>query len=99
MKITHVLPALTKGGAEKVVVDLANASVMSGHEVTVLVGHLVDPNLLRNKLSSSVSVRSICDQRRPALARFAELIPWSLRNAGDCPGDHHLGGTCSGQGS
>lgn len=80
MKITHVLPALTKGGAEKVVVDLANASVMSGHEVTVLVGYLVDPNLLRNKLSSSVSVRSICDQRRPALARFAKLVPWSLKN-------------------
>jgi glycosyltransferase involved in cell wall biosynthesis len=80
MKITHVLPALTKGGAEKVVVDLANASSMIGHEVTVLVGHPVDPNLLRNRLSASVRVRTICDQPRPLLARYAQLIPWSLRN-------------------
>jgi glycosyltransferase involved in cell wall biosynthesis len=80
MKITHVLPALTKGGAEKVVIDLANASSVMGNEVTVVVGHAVDPNLLRNRLATSIQVRSICDRPRSALVRYAKLIPWSITN-------------------
>lgn len=80
MKITHVLPALTKGGAEKVVVDLANASSLVGNEVTVLVGHLVDPELLRNRLSASVRVRSIYEHRGSSLGMYAKLVPWALKN-------------------
>ena len=37
MNIVHVLPALTKGGGEKVAVDLANHAARTGHEVTMLV--------------------------------------------------------------
>ena len=33
MRIAHVIPALVKGGAEKVVVDLANCAVANGDEV------------------------------------------------------------------
>jgi glycosyltransferase involved in cell wall biosynthesis len=35
MRIIHVIPALTLGGAEQVVVDLANQGVLAGHDVTV----------------------------------------------------------------
>ena len=80
MKITHILPALTKGGAEKVVVDLANVCSKKGHELTVLVACSVNPELLRNKLASSVQVRSIGNEGRSALLRYLAMIPWIIKN-------------------
>ena len=42
MNIVHVVPALTKGGAERVAVELANHAVGSGHKVTLIAGWSVD---------------------------------------------------------
>ena len=56
MNIVHVVPALTKGGAERVAVELANHAVGSGHKVTLLLGWSVDPLLLRKFLKVEVSV-------------------------------------------
>ena len=56
MKITHVVPALTKGGGEKVAAELANHASRSGHKTAMIVGWPVDPRLLRDTLLPDVSV-------------------------------------------
>lgn len=80
MKIVHILPALTKGGAEKVVVDLANATSLLGHDVTVLVGYSVDPTLLRNSLLNTVKFQSIYKRKFSKLFIYFLLIPWIFKN-------------------
>lgn len=78
MKILHVLPALTKGGAEKVVVDLANRAARDGHEVAVLAAYPVEP-LLQDSLDPRVSV-SFVGKRRSRLGKFGRLAPWLAGN-------------------
>ena len=80
MKILHILPALTKGGAEKVVVDLANSTSLQGHDVSVLVGYNVDPLLLKNNLSSAVQFRSIYNKRFSKVINYIFLAPWIFKN-------------------
>ena len=45
-----MLPALTKGGGEKVAVELANHAARAGHNITIIVGWSVNPRLLRDTL-------------------------------------------------
>lgn len=81
MKIVHILPALTKGGGERVAVDLANHAATQGHEVTLLAAVEVDPTLLRDALRPDVEVRYIAgagDQSR--LEKYLALAPWLKRN-------------------
>lgn len=54
MRIVHVVPALGKGGAERVAVDLANQQCADGHEVSLVAGWRVDEHLLRNEVSAGV---------------------------------------------
>ncbi len=59
MRILHVVPHLSKGGAEKVVVELANAMAAKGHQVNMLLGHQVDPELNQKNLNGSINVRFV----------------------------------------
>ncbi len=79
MNIVHVLPALTKGGGEKVAVDLANHAACTGHEVTMLVGWPVDRELLEHKISSAVSVIFISSGGASIILRYVKLILWIWR--------------------
>lgn len=76
MKILHVLPALTKGGAERVAADLANAAVAAGHAVTVLAAYPSDPGLLRDSLSPDIPVRFI--QSAPG-GQYRAALSWIPR--------------------
>lgn len=78
MKILHIILALTKGGAERVAVDLANAGVRAGHDVSMLLAYPVDPALMQNELDPRVDVRFV----RPKRSRFGAYIatiPFILR--------------------
>ena len=77
MKITHVIPALTRGGAERVVVDLANAAVGRGHDVTILIGHSGDRSLF--SIDDRVNIRAI-RTRGPVRAVYPHLLPYIWRN-------------------
>jgi glycosyltransferase involved in cell wall biosynthesis len=79
MKITHVIPALTRGGAERVVVDLANAAAGRGHDVTILVGHSGDPSLF--SIDPRVTLQAI-RSRGPVRAVYLHLLPYVWRNRG-----------------
>jgi len=77
MKITHVIPTLTRGGAERVVVDLANAAAARGHDVTILIGHSCDLSLFA--IDEGVAIRAI-RPRGPVRALYPHLLPYIWRN-------------------
>lgn len=80
MKIIHVLPAFTKGGGERVVIDLANAQIANGHDVSVIAGLKVDPYLLQNRLSPKANVTFLSRQATSVKTVYASIPFWIWRN-------------------
>jgi glycosyltransferase involved in cell wall biosynthesis len=80
MKITHLNPALTKGGAEKVLVDLANLAVTQGHEVSIVSARKVDPVLLQDQVDPRVKLHFVTDLATGRGASYAAMLPWLARN-------------------
>ena len=80
MKIAHVVPALTKGGGEKVAAELANHASRAGHKITMIVGWPVDPSLLRDKLLTDVKVVCVSKKLRSRIGRYFVLILWFWKN-------------------
>ena len=78
-KIVHVLPALTKGGGERVAVELANHAARAGHEVTMIVGWPVDQELLEHEIIPAVSVFYISCGGVSIISRYLKLIKWIWR--------------------
>lgn len=80
MKIVHVIPALTKGGAERVVIDLANDAVERGHQVTILCAVPAPAEELPRPIRPEVALRYIAPSGRSRRAAYATMLPWLLRN-------------------
>ena len=80
MKITHLNPALTKGGAEKVLVDLANLAVRQGHEVTIVSAIAVDPVLLQDQVDPRVTLHFVCPIGGDKNAAYRGMLPWLHHN-------------------
>lgn len=80
MKIVHFLPALVKGGAERVAVDLANKAASEGHQVTVLAAFKVDETLLRQRLYAGIDVRYITQSPVGRVKRYLVGLGWMRRN-------------------
>lgn len=79
MKITHVLPLLTKGGGERVAVDLANQAVRDGHEVAIIATYPVDPAQLRDSLHPEVRVLYVSDAAVSKIRVYLSILPWLWR--------------------
>ncbi|HUE78785.1 MAG TPA: glycosyltransferase [Sphingomicrobium sp.] len=80
MNIIHVIPAFTKGGAERVAVDLANAAVTNGDAVAIVAAFHVSEDLLMSDLREEVEVRYVAPTARSILAAYVQLLPWMVRN-------------------
>ncbi len=80
MKIIHFIPLLTKGGGERVAVDLANAAVADGHEVSILVSYPVDESLLAHRLSPKIKVLFILTIPSGRFKRYVSSLSWLWRN-------------------
>lgn len=80
MKIAHVVPALTKGGGEKVASELANHASRAGHKITMIVGWPVDSSLLRDNLLTDVNVICVSKKLRSRIGRYLGLILWLWQN-------------------
>ncbi|HEX8525597.1 glycosyltransferase family 4 protein [Allosphingosinicella sp.] len=80
MKIVHLLPALTKGGGERVAVDLANHSAAAGHQVTVIAGFAYDPAVLRDSLDPAVEVRYVSPERPGRIGLYLAGMRWFRRH-------------------
>jgi glycosyltransferase involved in cell wall biosynthesis len=79
VKIVHLLSALTKGGAERVAVDLAIAAASVGHEVTVVAGWEVDRHLLADRLGSDVDLKFISASSN-TIRRYFDGLRWVVRS-------------------
>jgi glycosyltransferase involved in cell wall biosynthesis len=77
MKIIHVLSGLTKGGGERIVVELANKAAENGDEVTIIAGWPVDPAYLQNSIDSKVSVKFVSETKGRA---YSKIISFLLKN-------------------
>lgn len=71
---------MTKGGAERVAVDLANSCVRDGHEVTLVAGWKVDETVLRERLDSTVKVVYMTENSGSLAQRYAAGLCWVLKN-------------------
>jgi len=81
MKITHTIPLLTKGGAERVAADLANYAVSSGHEVTIIAAYPVDAAQLSGTLHPSVKIVYVSDKMpHTRWSLYISVFPWIWRN-------------------
>jgi len=80
MKILQVLPHFSKGGAEKVVVELSNSLVYSGHEVAVLSAYPVDPNLNQKFLDNQIQLHFVLSKNKNKLSHYLKLPYWIIRN-------------------
>jgi glycosyltransferase involved in cell wall biosynthesis len=80
MRILQVLPHLSKGGAERVVIELSNALVANGHEVTLLLALQVDPVLNQQHLSSKVQIEIVSPQFGNRFLQYLSIPIWVVKN-------------------
>lgn len=80
MRIVHVVPALAKGGGERIAVELANHSARVGHQVTLIAACPVDSALLRDSLHPYVQVRYVSESVDSRVGRYLCVLPWLLRH-------------------
>jgi glycosyltransferase involved in cell wall biosynthesis len=80
MRILQVIPSLSKGGAERVVVELANALMDSGNEVTLLAAYPVDPELNQRSLDENVKVQFIRNKFHNRIFEYIKLPFWIASN-------------------
>lgn len=76
MKITHVIPFLIKGGAERVTVDLASQAALKGHEVSIVAAYPVDVVYWEDILHPNVCVRYVSDKPLSKLAKYFFILYW-----------------------
>jgi glycosyltransferase involved in cell wall biosynthesis len=77
MKIAHVISGLTKGGGEKVAVELANTAVQHGDEVTMILGWPEDPAFLQDQLRPDVKIIFVSKNKKHV---YLKMIPWLFKN-------------------
>jgi len=80
MKIVHVIPALARGGAEGVVIDLANHAVGLGDDVAILCAVPTDPGLHSRPVRPEVELRYLAPARGSSRAAYASMPLWLARN-------------------
>jgi glycosyltransferase involved in cell wall biosynthesis len=80
MRILQVIPHLSKGGAEKVVVELSNSLVELDHEVVILVAQQVPKELNANFLNQRIRVECISNKTASKLRQYILLPLWIMKN-------------------
>jgi glycosyltransferase involved in cell wall biosynthesis len=80
MRIVHVLPALTKGGAEHVAIDLANAAVSAGHSVTILTAVLAPPEQAPAAVNDGIERRCLTAELSSPRLVYPSVVPWIVSN-------------------
>jgi glycosyltransferase involved in cell wall biosynthesis len=80
MQILQVLPHLSKGGAERVVIELSNKLVEAGHDVTLLLAFPVDPVLNQQYLNKRVKVQFVFEEPSNRIFQYLKLPLWVAKN-------------------
>jgi len=79
MRILQVLPHLSKGGAERVVIELSNALIEAGHEVTILLIFPVDPELNQQDLDNRIKVQFVSPNSASRILAYLKLPFYVIR--------------------
>jgi glycosyltransferase involved in cell wall biosynthesis len=80
MRILQVLPHLSKGGAERVVVELSNSLIDAGHEVDLFLAFPVDPDLNQRSLNKMVRVQFMSPNSKNRIWLYLKLPYYVLSN-------------------
>lgn len=80
MKIIHFIPRLTKGGAERVVVDLANEANKRGHQVSLVAWTPAPSELGTGALRQGIAIRYLDSKGGGSHRAYIRLLPWIVRN-------------------
>lgn len=80
MKITHILPLFTQGGAQVVVIELANFFADDGHKVTVIAASPVNPKLLRSALRPNINIHYISISYSSRFLKYFKMPLWLWKN-------------------
>ena len=78
MKIVQVIPALARGGAERVVIDLANQLAGHRHEVCLVTALPVDRSSLPVALDPSIELVAILGEGAKLRSVYPKLISWVI---------------------
>lgn len=74
-----MIPTLSKGGAERVVIELANASIDCGYEITVLLAYPVEYELNQQFLSNEIKVLYVSTKQASRFVQYVKLPFWIAR--------------------
>lgn len=80
MKILHFIPRLSKGGAERVVIDLANEASRRGHDVSILTRTEAPAELGTSALRDEISIRCLGRYGESRGLAYAGIVPWVIAN-------------------
>lgn len=80
MKIGLIIPFLSKGGAECVVVDLANSMAKLGHDITIFLLYQGEVNSRLNSVSPDVNICYIYQKKHSMLSIYTGVPTWFFRN-------------------
>jgi glycosyltransferase involved in cell wall biosynthesis len=80
MRILQVIPSLSKGGAERVVVELSNSLIDLQNQVTILLAQPVPAALNQNDLNEKVAVQFVNLQPINRYMRYLQIPFWVFRN-------------------
>lgn len=80
MRILQVLPHLSKGGAERIVIDLSNTLIEEGHNVTLLLALQADPVLNQQFLSENVLVKIVSPNKTNRFWPYLLLPIWVIKH-------------------
>lgn len=80
MRILQVAPSLSKGGAERVVVEISNAAVQDGNQVDMLLAIRVDPELNEKKLDKRVAIQFLMSNSRSRFLKYIKVFKWLFTN-------------------
>jgi glycosyltransferase involved in cell wall biosynthesis len=80
MRILQILPHLSKGGAEKVVVDLSNSLLLNKHSIDILCSYKVDPALNEVNLDPRIIIEYTSPHTQSNVIRIIEGAIWLIRN-------------------
>lgn len=78
--IIHVIPALTIGGAERMLVDLVNGMADAGHRVRIVVAWKAQDSKLQSAVSRGVEISAMMENEPSTLHRYAKGVWWLIRN-------------------
>lgn len=80
LRIAHVLPALTKGGAERVAVELMRQAELAGHEVSCIVGWETPPPGVRHLVPAAARLDHVEPAASPLPVRILRAGRWIWHN-------------------